>query len=252
MNGNEFISWVLDNTGHTLQEIADNVGFSRQNFYKWKEGETSPKKSTINKLVDYIGYDIKWNNDDIEIIGEKEEVKFEGEPEMGLQANTVIENQQQLIKSLNAEIKSLKKDKPDCPEFIDMDYDYRCVGEFWFENKKIMRKITNLENEDLFIEKLKVPQSKVDKLQFYVGGVTNILQGVAFEGLKVSAHDKIKAMYQIVKGGMFKGNPPPYFTTLEMTPYGNGYIEYANIGVSICLDDCKLFDLKMKFLEIPN
>ncbi len=252
MNGNEFISWVLDNTGHTLQEIADNVGFSRQNFYKWKEGETSPKKSTINKLVDYIGYDIKWNNDEIEIIGEKEEVKFEGEPEMGLQANTVIENQQQLINSLNAEIKSLKKDKPECPEFIDMDYDYRCVGEFWFEGKKIMRKITKLENEDLFIEKLKVPQSKVDKLQFYVGGVTNILQGVAFEGLQVSAHDKIKAMYQIVKGGMFKGNPPPYFTTLEMKPYGNGHIEYANVGVSICLDDCKLFDLKMKFLDISN
>ena len=111
MNSQDFINWVIDKGTFTIQEMADGIDIGRNNFYRWKEGKSIPKKSTINKLVDYIGYDIKWNNDDIEIIGETSEVNLQGDEKLGIQADTIIQNQQQLINSLNKEVNILRKQK---------------------------------------------------------------------------------------------------------------------------------------------
>ncbi len=65
----DFIKYCIDNSTKSIQELANEIGITRVNFYSWLSGKTSPKKTNINNLAQILGYRVKWlNNDELELI----------------------------------------------------------------------------------------------------------------------------------------------------------------------------------------
>lgn len=229
---------------HSDLDIERLTGISRTQAYRWRSGETKKvQDKTFTAVMDAMGVDYEINANGILITKSKKDNKMQ---------NEIIAQQLRHIEMLENQIKELTANKPDCPEFIDMDYDYRCIGEFYWESGILFRKIIKLEGADFYIKKLNIPEKIVQETQFYEGGIYNAMKGYAYEGLTLSTRNKIKTLWHVIKDGMFNGNPPPYITTLTMTPHGNGHTVTFNCGISVCLDDCKTYDAKLKFIDSIN
>jgi transcriptional regulator with XRE-family HTH domain len=46
------------NKGLTQQQLADNIGVSRQQIVKWESGERNPKLSALKKLAKVLECDL--------------------------------------------------------------------------------------------------------------------------------------------------------------------------------------------------
>lgn len=56
---------VIEARDHSVAELADEVGISRQGLYKMLSEEGNPRLSTLNKLLKSIGMKVSITEDDL-------------------------------------------------------------------------------------------------------------------------------------------------------------------------------------------
>ena len=64
MNRAEIIKFLLNKSNMNISELTREMGVHRTNVYHWRDGITTPKKSTINKLSEILNIPIKWEGKD--------------------------------------------------------------------------------------------------------------------------------------------------------------------------------------------
>ena len=138
----------------------------------------------------------------------------------------------------------------DEPEFIDMDFDTRFTGEYWFDSMfNLRRKINTIEGFNEYKSMLGYSDQEVEEFKIYPGGEHDFYKECKHRvRLSKSIIDRVNFMAQIVIDGHFLGNIAPYYTVIDYT-VNDVTVVKAYLGVALSE---KKFDVKIKFLQTIN
>jgi len=96
-----FINEVLKNSTLSVNELAEELGISRNNFYLWAKGTHAPRKKHLNKIAEICGYQITFELND--------ELTFTKGDAVNMQAEKIIANQLDQIDELKQRIAQLER-----------------------------------------------------------------------------------------------------------------------------------------------
>ena len=190
MNKSELIQSLLNKSTYSIQEMADHIGVTRNNFYFYKSGRSIPRKSTLNKLAELLEVRLVWDgSDSVEIADglELETPKIElKETDMELEAVKLkakeeFEHKNRLIYYQEKEIEHLRKKLQQVESennLIKLDNAYEdCTPHFQtevhmrnvFSLKSIERNINSIDNIEPLAKALNIDKKELYNKYFCFG-----------------------------------------------------------------------------------
>ena len=167
MDRDEITKILLDKSSMGVSELTNKLGVHRTSYYHWKDGYSTPRKSTLNKLAEILEVELVWDGlDSVEIANELEletpkmELK---ETDMELEAvklkakeefehkNKLIYYQEKEIEDLRKKLKQIESENnlikldnayEDCTPHFQTEVHMRNV----FSLKSIERNIKSIDN----------------------------------------------------------------------------------------------------------
>lgn len=204
-----------------ISELTKEMGVHRTNVYHWRDGITTPKKSTINKLSEILNISIKWEGkDQVDIVDTPIQLKEE-KIDMNMNSIEILELQKYKITSLEKENQKLKdkvKQHKSTPiqesVWSNLDFDFECKVMLTFNNFKMGRNILSITN--------KAAQSKV--LGYSISELENLWNiGTHYETSSQHPIDKILHKNTIKNIAQQIKSLPTMFESLK-NMMGNHYI----------------------------
>ena len=108
MNRSEIMRFLLNKSNMNISELTNQMGVHRTNVYHWRDGITTPKKSTINNLADILNITLLWvNKNEVNVI--EGNIHISEEIDMNMDASYIIKLQKEKIEQLEKKVKSMKK-----------------------------------------------------------------------------------------------------------------------------------------------
>jgi len=138
-----------------ISELTKEMGVHRTNVYHWRDGITTPKKSTINKLSEILNISIKWEGkDQVDIVDTPIQLKEE-KIDMNMNSIEILELQKYKITSLEKENQKLKdkvKQHKSTPiqesVWSNLDFDFECKVKITFDSFNLGRAILSTTNKE--------------------------------------------------------------------------------------------------------
>ena len=223
MDRNDIAIHLIDKSSLTIKEICNEIDIHRSNIKFWRDGVTSPKKSTINKLADFLNVQIKWNNaNDVEIIDENIKVSSQpiakiGDDKVNMSASKILEiyDENRDLRKENIELLNklekmknkspLKSKNPVYNEFI---CDFTCEVLLHFDKKTLTmgRTIVSIDNLE---KQSKILGYSVDELK----SIWNI--GIKYNKMSQHPIDTILTKQTIASLRSYSEQSPSFFKGLR-------------------------------------
>ena len=166
MNTVKIMKELLDKSTLTIQEMSELLGVSRNNFYLWKSGKSTPKKATVLKLSNILNIPISdKNSTNLETRDtDTEIINFPINSEKTIQLlydHIVLQNEK--INQLKKELKVGKKNTPHSNDSIVSNILPSCSINFSYEidyEIKFINSTVEKDNKEVIEKSIKTFPNK--------------------------------------------------------------------------------------------
>jgi len=208
MNRAEIIKFLLNKSNMNISELTKEMGVHRTNVYHWRDGITTPKKSTINKLSEILNISIKWEGkDQVDIVDTPIQLKEE-KIDMNMNSIEILELQKYKITSLEKENQKLKdkvKQHKSTPVqetvWNQLEFDFQCEVKLTFKNFKMGRSILSITNSELQSKVLGYSANELKKLwdigTYYKNSEKHPVDAMLHKNTLKGIQERIKSLPQI-------------------------------------------------------
>jgi len=155
----EITKILLDKSSMGVSELTNKLGVHRTSYYHWKDGYSTPRKSTLNKLAELLKVKLVWDGlDSVEIADDEvqvtnNQITIEGDKKVNMSANEILDIYRE-NRELRTEVDNLKNQynekvtNPESTHWENIEYDYISKVKLTRKKLRIGRTIESITNLD--------------------------------------------------------------------------------------------------------